>query len=401
MALGIGPEEALREVWGALCDHYPLMEYVGAQGDTWVEDVLPRVRAAADLTEAFPIIEEVVLRFQDCHTRLQWPGAPARTTPDVELGWVEEGLAILRAGPDTGLAPGDRVLAVDGIEAAGAIQAVWSRSQGSSRASHLRSACGRLASGAPGSLLRLSTEHGEVNLPRPMPGAVRQPAAAPVLRVQPLTPDAAVLRIGAWSGLPHFLASLDAALEEVRGLPYLVIDVRGNGGGQDDYARACVGRFIDRPVLCSICFYRQPRTRVYEPTLAYCEPRGPWRYGGRVAVLIDERCYSACTHFAAGMRASAAACLVGLPTNGGGAYMQSIPLSCGATLICSRGFPIDGGTGGDPSPLHGTEPHLWVAPTKADLRAGQDTALNAALDWLRSGESIPGNPGAASPPGTP
>lgn len=88
-----------------------------------------------------------------------------------------------------------------------------------------------------------------------------------------------------------------------------------------------------------------------------------------------------------------------MPTNGGGAYMQSIPLTCGATLISSRGFPIDGGTGGDPSPLHGTEPHLWVAPTLADLRAGRDTALAAALEWLRSGEPVPGNPDPTLPPG--
>jgi len=118
---------------------------------------------------------------------------------------------------------------------------------------------------------RLATEHGEVHLTRPMPGVARPQAATPVLRVQALATDAAVLRIGVWSGLPDFVARLDAALEEVRGLPSLVIDVRGNGGGQDEYGRACVGRFIDRPVLCSICFYRQPGTPTYEPNFAYCE----------------------------------------------------------------------------------------------------------------------------------
>jgi len=382
-------EAALEEVWSALRDHYPMLEYVGAIGDAWLEEFRPRVAAAADLQEAWPIIDELVLRLQDYHTALRPPGPlPARTSPPVRLGWVEGGLAVLSADPATGLTPGDRVTALDGQPGAEALRAVWPRSRGSTPDAHRRSACDILVGGPPGSTLLLATEHGEVSLPRPQPGVPR-PDGEPPIAFRSGPEGVGVLRIAAWGGAMDegaFTALLDAALERARDLPGLIIDVRGNPGGSDALADACTGRFLERQVISSISFWREPGTTNFRRSVEYCAPRGPWRYAGRVAVLIDEGCASACEHFVSGMDASGIACLVGTPTNGACGWIRRIELQCGATLFCSMSFPLHGGV---PSPLHGIEPHYRVPPRLADLRAGRDAPLQVALAWLRSGRPLP------------
>lgn len=379
------PEDALDEVWGALRTHHPMLEYLGVVGENWHAEYLPRVRAAGELAAALPIIEELVLRLQECHTRLLWPGKPAPARPDVRLGWVEGGLAVIRGDAGGALRPGDRVLGLDGTAAEDAVRAAWPRAQGATAEGHLQSACDRAIEGPPGTTLRLETERGACALPRG--GATAARPEPVVLRVLPGS-DAAVLRVPRWWG-DGLLDQLDAFLEEARDLPHLVVDVRGNGGGYDAPARALVGRFTEAAFVCSIALYREAGTETFRREVAVCHPRGPWRYAGRVAVLTDTDCRSACVHFAAAAEASGAACLVGAPTDGGCGLMQHIPLRCGATLVCSRTFPIDGGSGGLPSPLHGTPPHIPVPPTLAALRAGRDGPLEAALAWLRSGAPVP------------
>ena len=382
------PEAALREVWAALGAHYPMLEYAGAVGDGWLAEALPRVRSAASLAEAFPLLGELVGRLQDYHTRLDWPGrVPLAAPPGVELTVADGVLAVLRAPEGSGLRPGDRVLAVDGVEAAAALAAALGAARAATPDARRAAACRGLLQGTAGTECRLRTERGEVALPRGAEPRSPGPRPAPELRIPP-PGDAGLLRIAAWGGLTaaEFTTRLDGALERARELPLLVIDVRGNGGGADALADACTGRFIERPVISSISFWRQPGTTTFERSVEHCQPRGPWRYSGRVAVLIDAGCASACEHFVSGMDASAAACLVGLPTTGACGLSRSLPLRCGATLHCALTFPLHGGV---PSPLHGIEPHIRVEPSLADLRAGRDGALEVALAWLRGGGGVP------------
>ena len=145
-----------------------------------------------------------------------------------------------------------------------------------------------------------------------------------------------VIRITRWGndGSTKLATRFDEILGQYRDRPGLIIDVRGNGGGQDDLAGQVVARFLKEPIIASISFHRQVPGQTFERTVERVEPRGPWRYEGRVAVLIDEGCLSACEHFVSGM-AEAGALLCGTPTSGACGWIRPVRL----IIWTSRGPP--------------------------------------------------------------
>jgi len=73
-------------VFDSLCksleDNYPMLELVGWRNE-WIEEFRERI-ARADHDEArFELMEELVCRLNDYHTRLSWPGRPRLTRPPV------------------------------------------------------------------------------------------------------------------------------------------------------------------------------------------------------------------------------------------------------------------------------------------------------------------------------
>jgi C-terminal processing protease CtpA/Prc len=95
---------------------------------------------------------------------------------------------------------------------------------------------------------------------------------------------------------------------------------------------------------------------------------------------------SACEHFVSGMDASGVALLVGVSTTGAGGWIRTVELPGGATLRCSRTFPLHGHR---PSAMSGIPPHVHVSPTIESLRSGSDIVLDTAVERLRSGEPLP------------
>jgi C-terminal processing protease CtpA/Prc len=182
------------------------------------------------------------------------------------------------------------------------------------------------------------------------------------------------------------MSKFDELLAQARQKSGLIIDVRGNGGGEDDLANKITGRFLERPVISSISFHRQVPSLNFERTVDRTNPRGPWRYEGRVALLTDEGCMSACEHFVSGML-EAGALTCGTPTSGACGWIRPVPLPGGARINVSQTFPLH--TGGIPSPELGIAPHIWAPRNLADLRTGKDTALFAALAWVKSAEPLP------------
>jgi carboxyl-terminal processing protease len=304
--------------------------------------------------------------------------------------------AVIEADPASNLEPGDQVMSVNDVPMPQVLDAVWPHSVGCSVGGKLRSAGSRMLRGAPGQ---------DVSV-----GVIRHHGAEKFIsmnvhRSESLSEDAIssrnvdevpVIRISRWSNENggDLASSFDSLLDKYRNSPGLIIDVRNNGGGQDAIADRVTGRFLKEPVLSSISLHRVVPRTTFESKIITTAPRGPWRYEGRVVVLTDEGCMSACEHFVSGMiEAGAVTC--GTPTSGAGGLVRSVQLPGGARLNVSQTIPIH--TGGVPSPQLGIAPHLWAPRTLADVIAGEDTALRAALRWIKSNEPVPPRSQPVSP----
>ena len=386
----------LDALWAALKDNYPAFEFVvGATGDDWRDEFRARLEDVAGLADAYPILEELVNRFHDYHTQLLWPEKPSRLTPaGVRLGWVEGVVAVVTApSPEAPLMPGDVLLAIDGGDADRLYRERMAVARGATRYARQSWACDSLLEGDPGTTVWVRVGRGEETLELECARAMASPRESLAFLMpsgQPIetrreATDVGFIRIPSWgpSDEADLLARFDAALEEFRDLPFLLLDVRDNRGGSDALADQVTGRFLRAPIVSSISFHREAGTNRYEKTVEIAHPRGPWRYAGRVAVLTNEDCASACEHFVSGMRASGAALLVGRPTTGACGWSKRIPLPGGSALRCSLTIPFHGA---EPSPLHGIEPDLLVLPTLAALRAGRDLVIESAIAALRSRE---------------
>lgn len=169
---------------------------------------------------------------------------------------------------------------------------------------------------------------------------------------------------------------LGRALHEIAGADALVLDLRDNGGGDDDTANALMAALLDDEgrVLLS---YRDRQRVTREVKAAHVLP-GP-RFDTRkpLAVLLDRRSFSAAEAVAYVLRAEGRARIFGEPTAGGAHITtQERDLPRGFRLGVPDLAPIQ--------PRTGTN---WegkgVTPDVATTREG---ALDAALRWARSGE---------------
>ena len=222
-----------------------------------------------------------------------------------------------------------------------------------------------------------------------------------------LTPTVGYLRIESFDDGMAALARIDGAFAELGALPSLVIDLRGNGGGAltaamrvGDYLFSeprRLGYFASREGLArrdaaaidqiaadslqnfsgyeSEDFGREMRRAGALMLTTGGRAKSP--YGGRVVVLIDEYCYSACEAFAGVVKETRAATLVGRRTAGAMLGARAFPIVGGWTLVQPVwDFRTAGGTRVEGV---GVEPDIDVKFTEKT-----DADLSAALRFLRS-----------------
>ncbi len=215
---------------------------------------------------------------------------------------------------------------------------------------------------------------------------------------------------------------LDAmfARADLRAAPALVIDLRGNEGGLD-VGQAILAHLVDRPlvlpgVLRKTRYRRIPADlrpfldtwdRSFDDWGASATALGDGfyrlqsegeradgeriapvlsRFAGGVAVLVGAGNSSATFEFARAIRQARLGLLVGQPTggnlrgiNGGAFYFLRLPNS-GIELD----LPLVGQFSTTPQPDAGIVPDVLVPVTVADIAAGRDAELAAALEAVRA-----------------
>jgi hypothetical protein len=270
-------------------------------------DLLKAELVADPNAETFErVVRDFMAALQDGHAGLAWtPSAAERYTmpPLFQVAEVEDKAIVSRVTDpfleETGLAVGVEIIAVDGLPVSGSLE----------RVPHFLTACGTeycrtwksyhfLLSGEAQSTVNITFIDLE--------GVERQ------ISVQRASGLEALIRTSRRSAsarrleddvgyiyLPHFHndnpppdAFFESRLREMRDLPFLIIDVRGNGGGSQIYSQAINGLLFDQRVE----YGRYESCISQEQMDLFVEP-GLWYYEGRVYILIDGGCFSTCAHF--------------------------------------------------------------------------------------------------------
>ncbi len=165
------------------------------------------------------------------------------------------------------------------------------------------------------------------------------------------------------------LESFSSDFDKVRDLPYLIVDIRNNEGGNSGNGRELCRYFIhsDQPHCID--------NKVMPPS--------DHAYRGEVILLISPVTFSAAESFAIDMKESGNVILIGESTAGDtGNHPKTFKTSNGicfriptaAPSVSPKGFPLEG---------VGIIPDYYISRTVADYFNDKDTQLEFAIEYFK------------------
>jgi carboxyl-terminal processing protease len=218
---------------------------------------------------------------------------------------------------------------------------------------------------------------------------VRDPPREQAVRLgllAPLYPDVRITQVGDVGVLGFNLFLSEGVLPKVeraidgfrgRGIKALVIDVRGNPGGQGAVAIPIAARLTGKPLTLGTLQFRD-----FAQTFTAAPSIGVSPFLGRIVIVTDEGTASTAEMFSAGLQEAGRALVVGDATLGavlpsqveslpGGAVIQYVV----ADFKTPKGVLLEG---------RGVQPDKRVIETRAALLAGRDPVLDAAMALARA-----------------
>lgn len=176
--------------------------------------------------------------------------------------------------------------------------------------------------------------------------------------------------------------NLDDVLYYLRSCDGLIIDVRGNTGGQLSMAELLSQRLTNERILVGYSQYKTGRGHndFSAPQPEYIEPSKGVRWQKRVVVLQNRECYSACNTFIRNVRACPNVTTLGDPSGGGSGMPFSSELPNGWAVRFSASPSFDK----DMEHIEfGISPDIPCTLDSADVARGRDTLMERARSLLR------------------
>jgi carboxyl-terminal processing protease len=187
-----------------------------------------------------------------------------------------------------------------------------------------------------------------------------------------------VLRFNVW--MAPLMRRIDATVDSFRTLDGIVLDLRGNTGGVGAMIGGVAGHFLERRDTLGLMITRRNRLAIVaNPRLVSPDARPVRPFAGPVAVLVDEGSASATEAFAGGMQSLGRVRVFGGRSMGAvlGATWDRLPngdqLYHAILAFNIRGADLEG---------RGVVPDEPVAVTRADLLAGRNPVMEAAVRWI-------------------
>jgi carboxyl-terminal processing protease len=373
-------------------------------------ELRPRAAAAKTMSEVRGAVRDMLGRLGQSHFALIASGPDASTASGGDLS-ADAGFDVRLVGTSllvssvdatgaaaaAGVRQGWRVVDIDGASMAGLLRALpqgaderlitveaWRVAETRLRGANLsrvnvgfEDGSGRIV----GLTMQRRTEHGEPvtvgNLPtmvvRVDSHRVRTPAAK----------TAGVIRFNVW--MTAVDAPFQRAVDEFRTADGIVIDLRGNPGGLAAMIMGISGHFFSERKVLGVMKTRENELRFpANPRLVSAGGERVQPYEGPVAILVDGLTGSASECFAGGMQSLGRARVFGQTSMGQAlpAFFYGLPngdvmIHATGDFVTADGTRLEG---------RGVIPDEAIALGRADLLAGRDRTMEAALAWIdRSG----------------
>lgn len=391
------PEGRLRifdEVWEQVSERYFDPSFHGVDWASLRAELRPRAAEAHGEAELYIVLRRLLGSLRDPHTRVYAPGesndwrvhryvsvgvAVRELSGQVVVTDVERDSQARRAG----LRAGDAVLALDREPVLKLVERRLAEQNAPASAAARLTTVAHLFDGAPATVVRVTfTRAGEKKQREAL--LQREPhTRLPSFDVEEEEHGVRLVRFNIFT--PEVAAQFARALKgDLRRARALVIDLRDNGGGETQSmadlastllpAGLSLGRFTDR----TGAVWLEPYTR----TALLSTADSFERFGRPVVLLTGARTASAAEVFAASLRETNRASVIGEAT-------------CGCVLGIRRRHRLPDGGVLDVSEMDyhtaagtrlegtGLRPDVTVEPTREDLRRRRDRALERALEILQ------------------
>jgi carboxyl-terminal processing protease len=388
--------------WQTIAETYHDPTFGGVDWRAVRDELRPKAEAADSPDAARGVIRDMLARLGKSHFVLL-SSAPADALPGpaavpIEIRVSDGAVIVTRAltrepADRTGLRPGDRVMAIDGEPVDRMAAAVEARDARRREAEIWRRAY-RALHGPVGSMaaVRVRRPDGAEDLvvvPRELEGGdVVTLGNLPPVHVRtdvralrtPRGRTAGIIAFNVWMATAG--PTIDAAVDRFRGADGLVFDLRGNPGGLLRMISGVAGHVMtdaSRP-LGTMQTRLAPLELPINPRLSTADGRRVQPYAGPVAILVDELTASASECFAGGLQSLGRARVFGRTTMGQVLPATTKTLPLGDVLMFAVGDFVT------PTGRHlegaGVTPDEAQPLAVADLAAGRDAPLEAALRWF-------------------
>ncbi|MDX6444827.1 MAG: hypothetical protein QOH71_1901 [Blastocatellia bacterium] len=359
--------------------------YHGMDLNTRFKSAEDRIREAQNISQILGIIAQTMVELNDSHTFF----IPPSRLVDVDYGWKMQAIGdscfvtVVEAGSDAetqGLHPGDEVLSLDGFRPTR--ESLWKMEYNYSvlRPQPGKRIVVRTPSGEQRELAlkakvekrskQINPEEWFTQMSKDQEDEKKLP------RVFDLGDDAIV-----WK-LRHFdltESRIGDMMKRARQHKALIIDLRGNGGGEEEALKKLIGYFFDHEIVLG----EMKRRKEMKPLKAKSQGAGVFK--GQLVVLVDSSSASAAELFARVVQLQKRGTVIG--DRSAGAVMRSI-FRPGALGDMSNGNMIFYGASitdadvimSDGQSLEhvGVRPDELVLPTASDLAHKRDPVLARA-----------------------
>jgi carboxyl-terminal processing protease len=383
------------QVWTLINEKYYDPAFNGVDWNAVRERYRPRVDAAKTDAEFYIVLKEMAGELHDAHTRFRSPlerdlsKHKQTTTVGLTLSEIEGQPAVFSVTPDSeasraGIEPGMIVTSIDGMpfekKLSEAREEVGPSS--SERASQFL-AYRSIVRGEPGSILKIGLNRAngeafEASLTRQVI------SAAPAVEARVLPSGLGYIKFPLFD--KAVAKDFKQKLETIRSAPGIIIDVRGNPGGEVSAVQNIMDNFLAEKTLVSRITVRggkNPslllRMEGLEPEV-YAGHAGGQLYAGPVVILINQASGSGAELFSGAMQEIARATILGLPSCGCVLGTEGHKVADGAEVDVSEFMLVTGK--GRKLENTGVIPDKTVPLTLADLRNHRDAALEEATRSL-------------------